>query len=121
MVRFTVPVAFAASAVLLAATASGSQATEKHVVLPIHKGRSGVPVSAKAIVERDLARLAHFNGKPASHSLEARATGSGSATNEDASYSAAVKICGTIFHLTIDTGSSNLWVNYNYMAYESTN
>jgi len=79
----------------------------KSVVIPIRKGTSGKHITAKDVVERDLARIAVYNGKSAA--VSARAS-SGTAINKDVTYVAQVSICSQTFDLIVDTGSSNTWV-----------
>ena len=65
---------------------------------------AGLPLR-RAVVVRDLARIAGYNDKP----LPARAF-SGTAINEDVTYVAQVSICSETFDLIVDAGSSNIWV-----------
>lgn len=108
MVRYTSLALAASVASLVAAVPT---AVEKRTTIPVRKGHSSKGISAKSVVERDLARIANYNArKPASAGLEARAS-SGTATNEDVSYVASVTICSASYSLIVDTGSSNLWVS----------
>jgi len=56
------------------------------------------------IIAKDTARLAHYN-KDASAAVY-----SGTVTNEDDTYVAAVTVGTQVFSLIVDTGSSNTWV-----------
>lgn len=104
MVRVSAQLAVAAS---IASLVSAAPTAPKTVVIPVKKGSSGKSITSKDVVEHDLARIAAYNDK--SGSLSARAS-SGPAINEDVSYIAEVSICGTVYDLIIDTGSSNTWV-----------
>jgi hypothetical protein len=80
---------------------------EKRVVIPVRKGTSGNPITAKDVIERDLARISVYNDKP--EPVSARAS-YGTAINIDVTYIAEVSICSQTFGLIVDTGSSNTWV-----------
>jgi len=72
------------------------------ITVPVSKGTSGNPVTANDVVDRDLGRIAVYNGKPAqSHS--------GKAINKDVTYVVRVSFCSQAFDLIVDTGSSNTW------------
>ncbi|KZP04208.1 acid protease [Athelia psychrophila] len=67
------------------------------------KSSSSIP----KILEKDIGRIANFNG-------DAQATVySGAVTNEEDSYLAAVTIGTQVFSLIVDTGSANIWVGAN--------
>lgn len=105
MVRISAKLALATAA--LQCVNAAPSVPEKRVTIPVRKGTSGHPITAKDVVDHDLARIASYNGR--SHTLAARAA-SGSAINVDVSYLAAVQICTQTFDLIVDTGSSNIWV-----------
>lgn len=104
----------AIAAVALQSVYAAPSTPEKRITIPVRKGTSGHPITAKDVVDHDLARIASYNGR--SHSLVARAS-SGSAINVDVSYLAAVQICTQTFDLIVDTGSSNLWVRVSRLVY----
>lgn len=108
MVRVATFLILAASVATLASAAPALK--EKRVVVPVRKGTSGKPITAKDVVERDLARIAKYNDK----SLSARAS-SGTAINEDVTYVAQVSFCSQTFDLIVDTGSSNTWVRIVFL------
>lgn len=97
----------ALSASIISLVSAVPAQNDKFLIIPVRKGTSGNPITAKAVVERDISRIASYNVK--SGSLTARAS-SGVAINKDVSYVAGVAICTTIYDLIIDTGSSNTWV-----------
>lgn len=105
MVLLTSSLAFVASIISLisAAPAPG----EQFLTIPVKKGTSGTSFTAKDVVERDLSRVASYNTQ--SGPLRERAF-SIVAINEDVSYVVAVTICGVVYYLIVDTGSSNTWV-----------
>lgn len=108
MVRYT---SLALAASIASFVSAAPAAVEKRTTIPVRKGHSSKSISAKSVVERDLARIANYNArKPASAGLEARAS-SGTITNEDVSYVASIEICTSYYSLIVDTGSSNLWVS----------
>ncbi|KAN0114542.1 putative cathepsin E [Hyaloscypha variabilis] len=94
---------------LLAVAASAVSATpvkrqSKVAVLPLT--HVSTVTSIKNIVAKGQARINAIN----SHHVGATPdVGSGSVTNEDVSYVAAVSIGGTTYQLIVDTGSSNTW------------
>jgi hypothetical protein len=103
MVRVALSTAFVASLVLSAFATPIER--ESFVTIPVKKVGSA---TAKGLVEKDLRRLDNVNsgGRKASPA----ATGSGTVTNEDVTYVAAVTVGSQTFSLIVDTGSSNTWV-----------
>ncbi|KAF8317084.1 acid protease, partial [Clavulina sp. PMI_390] len=93
---------------LLPFVASAPSPFVTHVSLPITK-RGSSSVSAKAIVDRDLARLAHYNSRSLTKRDVAGTITNGTVTNLDVTYVAPVTICNTTYNLIVDTGSSNTW------------
>ncbi|KAF8317083.1 acid protease [Clavulina sp. PMI_390] len=104
MVRTLAATGLVALALLPLVTSAPSTLT-KRVSLPIKKRGSNTSTS-KDIVNRDLARLAHYNSRSFS-----KRDAVGTVTNEDVSYVALVTICGKEYSLIVDTGSSNTWVS----------
>ncbi|KAL6900054.1 aspartic peptidase domain-containing protein [Trichoderma evansii] len=99
---------FSSLAVVATATvalASPVKPSAKTVTLPV-KRVSNVKGSAKSIVQKGHARLNKINGVKAVGKLDAS---SGSVTNDDVSYIAAVTIGDGTYNLIVDTGSSNTW------------
>lgn len=109
LVRLTDNMVHLSSSLALAICISSVVSAEigKRGIIPVHKGSSGAPITAKHIINRDLSRIAHYNGKSARPSLSERAN-HGTATNKDGLYVAAVQVCDQTFNLIIDTGSANL-------------
>ena len=105
----------------LALALAGSPATlvsaapaqrEGTITIPVSKGTSGNPLTANDVVDRDLGRIAVYNGKPApSHS--------GKAINKDVTYVVSVSLCSQAFDLIVDTGSSNTWVRITSLRLSS--
>ncbi|PTB44832.1 uncharacterized protein TrAFT101_000300 [Trichoderma asperellum] len=97
---------FSSLAVVAAATAalaSPVKPSGKTVALPV-KRVSNVK-SAKSLVQKGQARLNKVNGVKAVGKRDS----SGSVTNDDVSYIAAVTIGDGTYNLIVDTGSSNTW------------
>lgn len=61
MVRITTSFALAVSVATLVQAVPAQRV--KHVVIPVRKGTSGKLVTAKDVVERDLARISVYNDK----------------------------------------------------------
>lgn len=111
MVLLTSHLAFAASIISLISAAPSPG--EQFLTIPVKKGTSGKSFTAKDIVERDFSRIASYNAQ--SGSLSTRAS-SIVAINEDVDYVVAVTICGVVYYLIVDTGSSNLWVCFSHLT-----
>ncbi|KAF8317977.1 acid protease [Clavulina sp. PMI_390] len=62
--------------------------------------------SARAVVDRDLARISRFNAEKSKTSARSFSV---VATNEDTVYVVPVTLCGTVYYLIVDTGSANTW------------
>ncbi|KAF8317082.1 acid protease [Clavulina sp. PMI_390] len=88
---------------LLPYIASAPSHLTKRVTLPIQKRNSG-NFTAKDVVNRDLARLAHYKSRSFTKRLHI-----GTITNADVDYFAKIRICAKSYNLIIDTGSSNTW------------
>lgn len=96
---------------LATALVSAAPTVERSHSLPIRKGLSqgGKHLSAKEVVERDLARISARSSR--ARDLSERAF-SVVIINEDVSYVVPVILCGTTYYLVADTGSANTWVRF---------
>jgi Eukaryotic aspartyl protease len=109
MVFIATSLVFVAAVYITTLVSAAPAERGKPDIIPVRKGTSGKHITAKDVVERDLARIAVYNRDGESTAVSARAS-SGTAINKDVTYVAQVSICSQTFDLTVDTGSSNTWV-----------
>ncbi|KAG8166817.1 hypothetical protein KVR01_002506 [Diaporthe batatas] len=77
------------------------------IALPLKKHVNVTSISN--IVQKGHARISAINGEQAAPAARAVQVSSGTVTNEDVTYVAAVTIGGKSYDLIVDTGSSNTW------------